>query len=100
MSRGSGRVERGVVDGLRNLGSASSARQLACYVFDVDAARLTKAQLSGVERALRRLAARKEIRRGGAPKLRIQSSRRLADRGLGDWDAWNARSLAENRSSG
>jgi hypothetical protein len=40
---------------MRNLGSASSARQLACYIFQTDEVHLTKAQLISTQRALQRL---------------------------------------------
>lgn len=82
MSRGPGHVERGILEGLRNLGrSSADARELAGYIFEVDRASLTAAQLGSVRRALRRLAMRGKIKLEER-RLRYQSSHHHADRGL------------------
>jgi hypothetical protein len=61
MSRGPGRVEQAIVEGLRAHQITRTAA-IAAYVFEVkDEAELTTAQLGSTRRALRRLAARGEI---------------------------------------
>ena len=61
MSRGPGRVERAIVDGLREH-QVTRTTAIAAYVFEVkDEAELTAAQLVSTRRALRRLATRGEI---------------------------------------
>jgi hypothetical protein len=61
MSRGPGKVETAVLEGVRRLASPSTAT-LACYAYNLaDEADLTPAQIGSVQRALRRLKARGEV---------------------------------------
>jgi hypothetical protein len=63
MSRGPGKIESAVLEGVERL-SAPSTVTLACYAYGIypgHEADLTPAQLGSVQRALRRLKARGEV---------------------------------------
>ena len=60
MSRGPGRVEQAVLEGMRE-DRLTRPATVASHVYGVDEAHLSAAQLVSVRRALRRLALRGEI---------------------------------------
>jgi hypothetical protein len=61
VSRGPGKVELAVIEGIQRMPTPTTY-DLACYVYNVgDAADLTAAQLSSVHRVLHRLKARGDV---------------------------------------